>query len=69
MYVSCQLEHKNRLDIGRSLPHIECIFVEICQLGKQFFLFVSIYRPPGSDVNMFNSDWFAILNIIDREKS
>jgi len=69
LYVNSSLEFKTRIDFCRSLPHIECIFIEIYQLYKKNILIGCVYRPPGSDVNMFNTDFLLLLNVIDRENS
>jgi len=43
------------------------LIVEIVQLEKQNILIGCIYRPPGTDVNLFNTDLLSVLNILDGE--
>ena len=69
IYVNNSLRFKIRVDICQSLPHIECIFIEIDQLSKKNILIGCIYRPPESDVNMFNAELLRLLNIIDSENT
>ena len=67
IYVDSRLDFKTRSDISRLSSHIECLFIEIKQLHKVNILIGCIYRPPGSDVSMFNSDMLSILKSIDEE--
>ena len=45
----------------------ECIFVEI-KLKDMSYLIGLVYRPPGQDVNDFNSHLISILNVCQKEK-
>src|SRR5688572_6466326 len=54
-----------------SLDFIECIFVELCNPncfnGK--VIIGCIYRPPGTDVSMFNLRLLEILHTVDTRKA
>ena len=50
-------------------PFIECLFVEIRRIGSQNLIIGSVYRPPNSDVHLFNTEWLSILNTIDQSKN
>ena len=61
LYINSNLDYKTSSDISRSLPPIECIYVEICQFLKRNILIGRIYRPPGCDVKLFNTDLLLLL--------
>jgi hypothetical protein len=43
-------------------PYLECLFIEICRVGKQNIILGCVYRPPNTDLLQFNYDWLSILN-------
>ena len=51
-------------DLCRMTEYLECIFLECCQAGTQSFIVGSVYRPPNSDLEKFNSDVLSILDYI-----
>jgi hypothetical protein len=67
-YLNDVLEYRVRADLGRMNVCIECIFVEVLQPAKAGILLGCIYRPPNTDVAIFNSELLSILNIVDGEK-
>lgn len=66
LYVKCCFDCMPRSDLYRMTTHIECLFVECRQPGGPSILIGSIYRPPNSDINLFNSTLLSILNVIDQ---
>ena len=64
IYVNASFDCKIRLDLCYMNEYIECIFVECRHPGQQTIIVGSVYRPPNSDVSLFNSDLLSILNNI-----
>ena len=64
IYVNASFECTTRLDLCYMNESIESIFIECRHPGKQSIVIGSIYRPPNTDVSIFNSDLLSILNII-----
>ena len=48
---------------------IKFLFVEIIQIRESNIIFGSVYRPPGTDVTVFNNELIKILNIVNAHKS
>jgi len=67
-YVDNRFESKTRSDICLSLSLIECLFLEIIQLGKVNILIGCVYRPPGTNVSAFNAELLKVLITFDNEK-
>jgi len=67
-YVDNRLEFNTRSDICLSLSHIECLFLEIIQLGKVNILIGCVYRPPRTDVSAFKAELLKILITFDNER-
>ena len=62
IYINETFEYKVRSDLSRMTSFIECIFIEICRVGKKNIIVGCVYRPPNTDLNQFNSEWLVILN-------
>ena len=60
IYVNASFDCKIRLDLCYMNEYIECIFVECRHPGQQTIIVGSVYRPPNSDVSLFNSDLLSI---------
>ena len=69
LYLKASFDFTYRSDLCRMSEHIECLFVEIRRVGKQPIFIGCIYRPPNSDISLFNCDLQIILNIIDNVKN
>ena len=69
LYVQSCFDYKTRSDLYRMTSYLECVFVEFCQPGGSSFLIGSVYRPPNTDINLFNSDLLSILNVIEQAKN
>jgi len=67
-YIDSRFQFKIRSDNCLSLSHIECLFLEVIQLGKVNILIECVYRPPGTDVSAFNAELVKILITFDNEK-
>jgi len=48
--------------------YIECLFIEILQQGKSNVLVGCVYRPPNTDLDLFNSEMLLIPSKIDGGK-
>ena len=57
-----------RAELCCNEQYIESIFVELTQLGTQSILLGCIYRPPNTDVSLFNSTLLNLLQIINKKK-
>jgi hypothetical protein len=68
IYVTTDFSYKIRSDLCRNLSYIECLCIEIPQKGKANVLLGCIYRPPNTDLTLFNSDILILLKVIDSEK-
>lgn len=66
IYVSNDYVSRLRCDLSFMNDNIECIFVEIGELGNRHFIIGCVYRPPNSDITQFNSDLTLILDIINQ---
>jgi len=48
---------------------IECLFIEIRVSGSQNIMIGSVYRPPNTDLVLFNAECVSILNSFDKRKN
>ena len=48
---------------------IECLFVEIRISRSQIIIIGSVYKPPNTNLDLFNAEWVSILNAIDQFKN
>ena len=69
IFVNKDYEFTVRSDLCHMTEYIECLFIELHQQGKANILIGCIYRPPNTDLNLFNSEILNILNAIDKEKN
>ena len=56
---------KIRTDLCTNSDTIECIFIELPLVAKRCLVIGCIYRPPGTDMSIFNSRLLDILKSID----
>ena len=47
---------------------IETIFIEISQKNAANIIIGCVYRPPNSDVSLFNVEMLSILNILNKNR-
>ena len=62
MYINENLNYLVRNDLSNNLPHIESLFVEICYTNASNILVGCIYRPPNTDVALFNDVIQSVLS-------
>ena len=67
IYIDNDLTYKKRLDLSILNDIIECIFIEVIQ-PKTNFLIGCVYRPPGTDIMLFNDNISAILDKINSKR-
>ena len=68
LYVSKQLEYKNRNDLTKNIEDIvETKFIEIINSNGKNIIIGVIYRPPNRNFATFESAMNTILEKIDRE--
>lgn len=53
-----------RKDLLIMKDFIECIFVEIVQMGTSNIIIGCVYRPPNTDLSLFNDEILKILSIL-----
>ena len=68
IYLDCDLDYIVRKDLSLVNDVIECIFVEVKQLTNVGFIVGCVYRPPDSNVSLFNAAMYDILNVINAKK-
>ena len=66
LYISNVLTYALRTDLTVSNDFLECIFVDIHNLGVQKLTVGAIYRPPNTDVDNFNAE---LTQVLDKLKS
>ena len=69
IFINSDFHYTVHLDLCRMSVFVECLFIEIPQKGKLNILIGCVYRPPNTDVNLFNSEILTILKLIDSEKN
>src|ERR1043165_825309 len=47
--------------------YIECVFIEVNQVNMPNVFIGCVYRPPNTDVALFNAELSAILDILNRK--
>ena len=65
LYIDSNLEYKLRSDISLLNDSIECVFVEIQQKNSANIIVGCVYRPPNTDLSLFNLELLSILNKIN----
>ena len=66
LFIDNQFDFHVRNDLTFMKDFLECIFVEISQQNTSDVIIGCIYRPPNTDVSLFNSDLLVILNILNK---
>jgi len=64
------LGYSKRLDLCQSTEYIECVFIEVFNGGinsRKNIIIGEIYRPPNTDIDLFNTNLMDILDSIQRE--
>ena len=69
IYICKDLNYVLRSDLTRSKAEIECIFIEINQTKGPNMVIGCIYRPPNTDVILFNTEISTILENICKKKA
>ena len=70
LFVNNSFDCKIRSDLNRMTPYLECLFLECRQPSPiQPIMLGVVYRPPNSDITLFNSDMLAILNSMNLNNS
>ena len=65
IFLNNDLDYVVRTDLNRMASSIESLFIEVLENGRSCLLLGCIYRPPNSDVNLFNVELLNILKMID----
>lgn len=68
LYINDCFNYIVREDISRMTSFIECVFIEIIQIGQRNIILGCFYRPPNSDLALFNSDMLTILTVLSSER-
>lgn len=68
IFVNVDLVYNLPNDLCRNSTYIECLFIELAQNAKSSILIGCIYRPPNSDLTLYNSEIVSLLKTIDSEK-
>jgi hypothetical protein len=66
-YVDDNLECSINSKLNRGNVSVECLFLEIKEFFFRSSLFGVLYRPPNSDIKLFNSKLVDLLGTIDSE--
>ena len=73
IFIRTSLSYFVHGDLSRMYHYLECIFVEIPQVGKKNIIIGCIYRPSNrqsnADTDLFNSEFKKILESIDCYKN
>lgn len=69
LYIDDDIDFKIRTDASVMSDLIECIFIEIQQMNSSSILVGCVYRPPNTDISLFNLELLAILNKLSDKKS
>lgn len=56
IFINTDFSYKLRPDLNRMTSYIECLFIEILQQSKPNVLVGCVYRPPNTDLDLFNSE-------------
>ena len=64
-YIDCNVDYTLRADISIMSDYIECIFIEIQQTNSNNIVVGCVYRPPNTDLALFNAELLDILNKIN----
>ena len=64
IYINNHCTFKVRNDACITKPHLECLFIETICVNKPCLLIGCVYRPPNSDVKLFNIEFDMLLNTL-----
>ena len=67
IYINSDFSYKYRKDLSIFNDNIESLFLEVVQ-ARSKFLIGCIYRPPGTDISMFNDLLVPILETINSKR-
>ena len=65
LYIAKDFTFRIRNDLSVMKLYFESIFVEIVQKDSSNVIIGCIYRPPGTDVSLFNTELLSLLNVIN----
>jgi len=69
LYIDSTIDYKICSEVSFVSDSIECIFVELQQESSSNIIVGCVYRPPNTDVSIFNIELLTILNKIEGKKS
>ena len=69
LYVNKDYSFNLRTDLCINQPFIECIFVELQLISMPNIVLGCVYRPPGTDLSLFNSSLLILLALLETGKS
>ena len=69
LYIDSTIDYKVCADVSFVSDSIECIFVELPQKSSSTVVVGCVYRPPNTDVSVFNTKLLTILNKLESKKS
>jgi hypothetical protein len=65
LYVNKDYTYTIRADLCRNLPFLECIFIEVRLDGLTNIILGCVYRPPATDLALFNSTMLTLLGLLE----
>jgi hypothetical protein len=68
IFINTDFSYKLRPDLNRMTSYIECLFIEILQQSKPNVLVGCVYRPPNTDLDLFNSEILLLSSKTDSGK-
>jgi hypothetical protein len=68
LFINAAYNFQVRTDLSFMKDYIESIFVEISQENSANIVIGCIYRPPNSDVALFNIEVLQMLNILNKNR-
>ena len=68
-FIDSDFSFSIRDDLLVMKDYLECVFVEINQKDSVKIIVGCVYRPPNSDLNLFNANLITILNILNVKKN
>ena len=69
LYIADSIVYIKRPDLTRMFPYLESIFIESTNSKKQKIILGCIYRPPSTDLSLFNKELSNIVDIIEAGKA
>lgn len=68
LFIDDSYAYQIRNDLSFIKDYIETIFIEVAQKNEVNIIIGCVYRPPNSDVTLFNFDVLSILNILGKNR-